>query len=144
MLKKLFQKRQPILDGSSDRVDVILRLMFEIAISDGNIDKAELSILKKRASQIGSVEEKSSEIIKKVIDETEHSSSLYPTIQEINKDFSMAQKKEILQNLWELVAADGIINHYEENLFFKIAELIKIKRSQANQIKQMNFYGLFR
>jgi len=139
MLKKLFQKRQPILDGSSDRVDVILRLMFEIAISDGNIDKAELSILKKRASQIGSVGEKSSEIIKKVIDETEHSSSLYPTIQEINKDFSMAQKKEILQNLWELVAADGIINHYEENLFFKIAELIKIKRSQANQIKQMNF-----
>jgi uncharacterized tellurite resistance protein B-like protein len=139
MLKKLFQKRQPIQDGSSDRVDVILRLMFEIAISDGNIDKAELSILKKRASQIGSVGEKSSEIIKKVIDETEHSSSLYPTIQEINKDFSMAQKKEILQNLWELVAADGIINHYEENLFFKIAELIKIKRSQANQIKQMNF-----
>jgi len=47
MLKKLFQRRQPIQEGSSDRVDVILRLMFEIAISDGDLDKAELAILKK-------------------------------------------------------------------------------------------------
>ena len=61
------------------------------------------------------------------------------TVKEINKEFSIVQKKEILQNLWELVAADGVINHYEENLFFKIAELIKIKRSQANQIKQSNY-----
>ena len=82
--------------------------------------------------------EKTSDIIKKVIDETEVSSSLYPTVKEINKDFSIDQKKEMLQNLWELVAADGVINHYEENLFFKIADLIKIKRSQANQIKQRN------
>jgi len=139
MLKKLFQRRQPIQEGSSDRVDVILRLMFEIAISDGNLDKAELAILKKRASQISAVGEKSSDIIKKVIEETELSSSLYPTVKEINEEFSIDQKKEILQNLWELVAADGVINHYEENLFFKIAELIKIKRSQANQIKQSNY-----
>ena len=138
MLKKLFQKRQPIQEGSANRVDVILRLMFEIAISDGNIDKAELAILKKRADQISDAGEKASDIIKKVIDETELSSSLYPTVQEINEEFSMDQKKEMLQNLWELVTADGIINHYEENLFFKIAELIKIKRSHANQIKHTN------
>jgi uncharacterized tellurite resistance protein B-like protein len=138
MLKKLFQKRQPIQEGNEDRVDLILRLMFEIAISDGNIDKAELAILKKRAGQISDVGEKASDIIKKVIDETEISSSLYPTVKDINKEFSTEQKKEILRNLWELVAADGIINHYEENLFFKIAELIKIKRSHANQIKHTN------
>jgi uncharacterized tellurite resistance protein B-like protein len=139
MLKKLFQKRQPIQEGSADRVDVILRLMFEIAVSDGNIDNAELAILKKRATQISAKGEKASDVIKKVIDETERSSSLYPTVKEINKEFSIVQKKEILQNLWELVAADGVINHYEENLFFKIAELLKIKRSQANQIKQSNY-----
>ena len=116
MLKKLFQKRQPIQEGSADRVDVILRLMFEIAVSDGNIDNTELTILKKRATQISAEGEKASDLIKKVIDETERSSSLYPTVKEINNEFSIVQKKEILQNLWELVAADGVINHYEENL----------------------------
>jgi uncharacterized tellurite resistance protein B-like protein len=138
MLKKLFKKRQSIQKSNPDRVDVILRLMFEIAISDGSLDKTELSILKQRAAKISTDGEKTSDIIKKVIDETEVSSSLYPTVKEINKDFSIDQKKEMLQNLWELVAADGVINHYEENLFFKIADLIKIKRSQANQIKQRN------
>ena len=138
MLKKLFKKRQSIQKSNPDRVDVILRLMFEIAISDGSLDKTELSILKQRAAKISADGEKTSDIIKKVIDETEVSSSLYPTVKEINKDFSIDQKKEMLQNLWELVAADGVINHYEENLFFKIADLIKIKRSQANQIKQRN------
>ena len=48
------------------------------------------------------------------------------------------KKKEILKKLWGVVAIDGIIDHYEENLYFKIAELIKIKRGQANQIKQEN------
>jgi uncharacterized tellurite resistance protein B-like protein len=138
MLKKLFKKRQVIQKSNPDRVDVILRLMFEIAISDGSLDKTELDILKKRAAKISTDAEKTSDIIKKVIDETEVSSSLYPSVKEINKDFSIDQKKEMLQNLWELVAADGVINHYEENLFFKIADLIKIKRSQANQIKQRN------
>ncbi|MDC1525587.1 TerB family tellurite resistance protein [Gammaproteobacteria bacterium] len=136
MLKKLFQKRQPIHESSSDRVDVILRLMFEIAMSDGNLDKAELDILKRRALQISAEKEKALDVIKKVIDETELSSSLYPTVQEINAEFSIDQKKEILKNLWELVAADGVINHHEENLYFKIAELIRVKRSQATQIKQ--------
>jgi uncharacterized tellurite resistance protein B-like protein len=136
MLKKLFQKRLPIGEINSDRVDVVLRLMFEIAISDGNFDKAELAILKRRAAKVSAETEKNSDAIKKVIDEAASSSSLYPTVKEINKEFSTDQKREILKNLWELVAADGIINHHEENLYFKIAELIKIKRSQANQIKQ--------
>ena len=107
MLKKLFKKKQSILKDNSDRVDVILRLMFEIAISDGNLDKTELAMLKKRAAKISAVEENTSDLIKKVIDETERSSSLYPTVTEINHEFSLDQKKELLQNLWELVAADG-------------------------------------
>ena len=75
---------------------------------------------------------------KRAIDEAAESSSLYPTVQEINNEFSFSQKAEVLKNLWELIAVDGIINHYEENLYFKIAELIKIRRSLANQIKQKN------
>ena len=93
MLKKLFQKRQLIQESSADRVDVILRLMFEIAMSDGNLDKAELAILKRRALQITAEKEKASDVIKKVIDETELSSSLYPAVQEINAEFSIDQKK---------------------------------------------------
>tara|TARA_B100000795_G_C22705314_1_gene401323 strand:+ start:530 stop:949 length:420 start_codon:yes stop_codon:yes gene_type:complete len=136
MFKNIFKKNQPSALTDPNEIDVILRLMFEIAMSDGSLDKSELVLLKKRATLIGLEGEKASEIIKKVISHSESSTSLYPTVTKINAEYSIDQKKEILKKLWGLVIADGVINHYEENLYFKIADLIKIKRSQANQIKQ--------
>jgi uncharacterized tellurite resistance protein B-like protein len=137
MFKNLFRKSESgdLLNNDKQR-DVVLRLMFEIAMSDGNLDTSELQLLKKRAELISSEGSKASDIIKQVIEESKSSVSLYPTVTKINEEYSVDQKKEVLKKLWELVAADGIINHYEENLYFKIADLIKIKRSQANQIKQ--------
>jgi uncharacterized tellurite resistance protein B-like protein len=110
--------------------------MFEIAISDGSLDQSELQLIKKRANLIAPANIKASTIVKKIIDETEESISLYPTVKKINDTHSKSEKKELLEMLWELVAVDNLIDPYEENLFFKIADLIKIPRSQANQIKQ--------
>jgi len=136
MFKNIFKKNQPSALVDPGEIDVVLRLMFEIAMSDGSLDKSELEILQKRAKQISSDNEKASDVLKKVIDEAKVSVSLYPTVKEINAEFSITQKKELLKKLWGLVAADGVVDRYEENLYFKIAELIKIQRSQANQIKQ--------
>jgi uncharacterized tellurite resistance protein B-like protein len=136
MLKKLFNKKPSIDLINTHEVDVALRLMFEIAISDGSLDDSELKLIKERANKITPEDIKVSSIIKKIIDETEESISLYPTVKKINDTHSNEEKKELLRILWELVAADKVIDAYEENLYFKIADLIKIPRSQANQIKQ--------
>ena len=136
MFKNLLNKKKSLETADAFEVDVALRLMFEIAISDGTLDESELKLIKKRADKIAKEDEKTSSIIKKIIDETEDSVSLYPTIKKINESYGFEEKVELLTILWELVAADSIIDPYEENLYFKIAELIKIKRSKANQIKQ--------
>ncbi|MDB2357362.1 TerB family tellurite resistance protein [Gammaproteobacteria bacterium] len=136
MFKNLFNKKKSFKTADAYEVDVALRLMFEIAISDGTLDESELKLIKKRADKIAKEDEKTSSIIKKIIDETEDSVSLYPTIKKINDFYTFEEKVELMSILWELIAADSIINPYEENLYFKIAELIKIKRSKANQIKQ--------
>ena len=139
MIGKFFiKKNSSTEDLKMHEVDVALRLMFEIAISDGSLDSSELEIIKKRAAKFVSKEEKISTIIKKIIDESTESVSLYPTVKRINETHSNDEKKELLQILWELVKADSIVDAYEENLYFKIAELIHIKRSIANQIKQKN------
>ena len=56
----------------------------------------------------------------------------------INETHNNDEKKDLLKILWELVTADSIVDAYEENLYFKIAELLKIKRATANQIKQQS------
>ena len=138
MIKNLFRSKPSIEIVNTHEADVALRLMFEIAISDGNLDSAELEIIRERASKIASDDEKTSTIIKKIIDETEESVSFYPYVKKINETHSIEDKKELLKVLWELVTADKVVDAYEENLYFKIAELIKVKRSVANQIKQEN------
>jgi uncharacterized tellurite resistance protein B-like protein len=112
--------------------------MFEIAISDGKLDSSELNLIKKRADKIAPEDVAASTIVKKIIVETEESVSLYPSIKKINDSHSNEEKIELLKVLWELVTADSVVDAYEENLYFKIAELIKIKRSTANQIKQQS------
>ena len=135
MLKNLFKKKQSIDVINTHESDAALRLMFEIAISDGALDKSELKLIKKRADKIATEDEKATTIVKKIIDETEESVSFYPSIKKINDSYSDIEKIELLKVLWELVTADSVVDAYEENLYFKIAELIKIKRSTANQIK---------
>ena len=90
MIKNLF-KSKPSLDlVNTHEADVALRLMFEIEISDGNLDVNELKIIKERANQIASDDEKTSTIIKKIIDETEESVSFYPYVK---KSMKLIQSK---------------------------------------------------
>ena len=138
MLKNLFKKKQSLDVINTHDADVALRLMFELAISDGTLDSSELKLIKKRADKIASEDLKASTIVKKIIDETEESVSFYPSIKRINDSHSNEEKIELLKVLWELVTADSKVDAYEENLYFKIADLIKIKRSTASQIRQQN------
>ena len=136
MFKEIFNKKKFLEKTNTHEQDMALRLMFEIAISDGSLDKKELELIKKRANKIFPKEIKVSNVIKKIIDETESSTSIYPTVQKINEEYSANEKENLLELLWEVVAADELVSPYEEGLYFKIAELIKIKRAKANQIKQ--------
>ncbi len=141
MLKDLFKKKPAakIID-SHDEADIVLRLMFEIAISDGNLDEAELKIIKERAKIVSDEDTKASTIIKKIIDDAQESVSFYPFVKKINETHDNEEKKDLLKLLWKLVTADSVVDAYEENLYFKIADLLKIKRATANQIKQQNSY----
>src|SRR6056300_572096 len=138
MFKNLFKKKSSSKLLESNKGDVILRLMFEVAMSDGSLDDAELELIKKIASATDDTDEKISQTIENILQETQDSVSYYPTVKIINETHSIEEKKELLTILWNLITADSMIDAYEENLYFKIAELIKIKRSVANQIKQNN------
>lgn len=138
MLNKIFSKKTTQILSDENNSDLALRLMFEIAISDGKLDSSELTLIKKRAEDTYNEDIKVSSIIKNIIDESQQSVSFYPTVLKINNKYSKQEKIDLLRLLWLLVTADKIVDPYEENLFFNIAELLKIKRSLANQIKQEN------
>ena len=138
MFKTLFSKKSSIDKIACPEGDVALRLMFEVAMSDGHLDKAELELIKNRVREISPQDTSVAGVIKKMIDHSMESVSLYPSIKKINDTYTKEEKKDLLQKLWRLIAVDNVIDPYEEGLYFKIADLINIERSKANQIKQEN------
>ena len=111
-----------------------LRLLIHLALSDGEIDKSEINELKKFIKE-NSLSENIGGLLEEEINNVEISSSFFEEVSKINSNFSENDKLNLLEKIWSLILTDGIIDPYEENLFYRIGELIKIKRSLLNKIK---------
>ena len=116
-----------------------LELMISFALADGNISKQEESnILDYINKKIAENDNK--KIYSDILSASLEIISLHDQVQEINNHYNNEEKLELLKDIWLLILSDQVIDKYEENLFYRIGDLMKIKRSKLNQIKSS--YGL--
>ena len=118
---------------------VALELMISFALADGNINKHEenniLDYINKKIAENGN-----KKIYLDILSASSEIISLHDQVQEINNHYNNEEKLELLKDIWLLILSDQVIDKYEENLFYRIGDLMKIKRSKLNQIKSS--YGL--
>ena len=132
---KFLKKNTSLKELEHDDVNIYaLRLLIHLAISDGEIDESEINELKKFIKE-NSLSENIGSLLEKEINNVEISSSFFEEVSKINSNFSDNDKLNLLETIWSLILIDGVIDPYEENLFYRIGELIKIKRSLLNKIK---------
>ena len=132
---KFLQKNNSLNELEHNDINLYaLRLLIHLALSDGEIDESEINELKKFIKE-NSLSEDIGSLLEKEINNVEISSSFFEEVSKINSNFSDKDKLNLLEKIWSLILTDGIINPYEENLFYRIGELIKIKRSLLNKIK---------
>ena len=113
---------------------VALELMISFALADGNISKQEESnILDYINKKIRENDNK--KIYSDILSASSEIISLHDQVQEINNHYDNEQRLELLKDIWLLILSDQVIDKYEENLFYRIGDLMKIKRSKLNQIK---------
>ena len=111
-----------------------LRLLIHMAISDGNLDGAERIELGRFIKE-NFDESEITFTLDEEIGNVENSSSFFEEISKINNEFDEEAKFNLLKKIWQIIIADSEINPYEENLFYRIGELLKVKRSKLNLIK---------
>ena len=132
---KFLQKNTSLKELEHNDINLYaLRLLIHLALSDGEIDGSEINELKKFIKE-NSLSENIGSLLEKEINNVEISSSFFEEVSKINSNFSENDKLNLLEKIWSLILTDGIIDPYEENLFYRIGELIKIKRSLLNKIK---------
>ena len=117
---------------------VALELLISFALADGTISEQEekmiLGFINKKIS-----DDENEEIYHDSLKTSSQIISLHDQVQGINSDYSVQEKLDLLKDIWGLIISDERIDKYEENLFYRIGDLMKIKRSKLNQIK--NCYG---
>lgn len=116
-----------------------LELMISFALADGNITKQEenniLDYINKKIA-----ENDNKKIYSDILSASLEIISLHDQVHEINNHYNNEEKLELLKDIWQLILSDQVIDKYEESLFYRIGDLMKIKRSKLNRIKSS--YGL--
>ena len=114
-------------------------LAYEIARSDGDIDKDELSVLMEEIEKIAvKVGKERLEILKIIESYSKDSVSFYEFIEDINKNYSKEEKLSLIKFLWKTAYADGRLDVDEERIVRRVADLIMIKDVEVLKLKDLS------
>lgn len=134
-----FKKKKKVKDNNPKDFELELTasiLAYEVARSDGSVSESELDILLNEVKKIAiKVNKSKNEIITIIKNYSENSVSFYEFIEDINKDYSKAEKLSLLEFLWNVAYADKELEVNEERLIRRIADLIKIKDIEVLSLK---------
>ena len=111
-------------------------LAYEVARSDGEIDKNELSIIKKNiAEKSNELDYSAEEVLEKIEEQSNNQISFHNFINDINNFFSIEEKHSLLKFLWETAYSDNVLTVDEERLIRRIADMLHIKDLKVLKFK---------
>ena len=137
-IKEFFNKKtEEAEDGSHSVLNIATAaLLIEVMTIDGNMDQEEMDSVK---SNLSSILELSDDEIQELIDlskeEVSDATSLYQFTKEINANFELQQKLDLMTALWQVALADDYLDKYEESILRKIADLIRLRHSEYIECK---------
>lgn len=105
-------------------------LLIEVAKADhslGSLELERLSEVLRREWHLG--EKDLADLLDVAKSTSDDSVSLHEHVDLINRHYSVEQKLALVQGLWQVACADGIIHHYEEALIRRLADLIHVSHA---------------
>ncbi len=110
--------------------------LIEIAHADSRVHHLEEAAVRDGLKAVfGSSCKDIDSLLQKAHKAREESFDLYQFSKEINGYFEHEDKTLILENIWCVVYADGILDKYEEALVRKIAKLMRLSHREMIQAK---------
>ena len=137
-IKEFFNKKTEEAEDNAHSVLNIATaaLLIEVMTIDGNMEQEEMDSVK---SNLSKILELSDDEIQELIDlsqeEVSDATSLYQFTKEINANFELQQKLDLMTALWQVALADDYLDKYEESILRKIADLIHLRHSEYIECK---------
>lgn len=147
MLSRLLEKLQnwesvPEEQGSLLPIAAATLLM-EVAWADHEIAEDELRIIRTALEDEFSLD---STTVEEIVEESrqhhDQSVGLHSFTSTINAAWEEPQKFALVLRLWRLAFADDSLNHFEEHMIRKIADLLYVSHTRFIEAKQIARQGL--
>ena len=111
-------------------------LLIQVAKSDHQVDTPELARIEQVLRREWGLSDHDLNDLMRVADQTSDAHvSLHAHVDKVNRNFSAAQKCDLVRGLWEVACADGEIHPYEELLVRRLADLIYVPHTDFIRTK---------
>ncbi|MGF1606153.1 MAG: TerB family tellurite resistance protein [Rhodothalassiaceae bacterium] len=127
-LKRMFQTEDPV--DQNGRLDARLAsavLMVETAVADGHMSDTERHTLGRRLMQHFDLSaDEADSLIEEAEGRQEESQHLLRFTRAIKDGLDQDGRIDLMEMLWEIVLADGVVDPFEDQLLRRIAGLIYV------------------
>lgn len=123
---KLLSEPSPPQDRDSLQIAVAV-LLVEAARMDAHFEDAERTVIERLlAYKFQLSPEQTSELMRKAVEVGERSNQLYPFTRIAVERMDLAQRIGLIEMLWEVAYADGVLDPDEDALLRRVAGLIYV------------------
>ena len=130
------EKEQGLFPEGDGRV-AAAALMVHLVSVDGVIETAEQDRLKEVLKSRFSLSDKeTSELIAIANQRDKEAVDLYSFTSVLKRELDEEGRIEIIEMMWKLVFADGEIHEFEDNLVWRVAELLGVSRRDRIRMRQ--------
>jgi uncharacterized tellurite resistance protein B-like protein len=140
-LKELFaglngsQNTKHFEDGDH-RLAIAALLVHAVAI-DGVVDDAERDKIRKLlAGEFSLSPEETRELVAEAREKDREAVDLYSFTSVLKRSLDFDQRARCVEMLWEAVYADGEVHEFEDNLVWRVAELLAVPREERLRLKR--------
>lgn len=120
------EKPEPSLDEEEIRL-AAAALLVHATIVDGNVDRREGEVLRDVLERRFELSHKQSgQLITQAAEKEHEAVDLYGFTSVLTRRLDRAGRLKIVEMLWEVVVADGVIHEFEANLVWRAAELLRV------------------
>jgi uncharacterized tellurite resistance protein B-like protein len=136
LIDSLGEEKDQRLDFADHKL-AAAALLVHATMIDGSTDMAEQNKLRQLlASHYGLGADEVLELIRLAEREEKEAVDLYGFTRRISQHLAPEQRLEIIEMLWEIAFSDGVLHEFEDNLVWRVAELLHVPARDRIALKQ--------
>jgi uncharacterized tellurite resistance protein B-like protein len=128
---------RPASDVADDVRLGVAALLVEAAQIDGHLDATERAAVRRILQQHFGLDDAAAEELEQAGEQrAERSTQLFGTTRLINERFSHAKRLELVEMLWEVAYADGVLDPLEDTMLRRVAGLVDVSDHERGTARQ--------